>query len=64
MELLLARYAAALPDTFSDTAKTARELSSGILHADRETQNNRDRLLAYIQEGIVTQCARVLQWFS
>jgi serine/threonine-protein kinase HipA len=64
VELLLARYAATLPDAFADAAKTARELSSGILHADRETQNNRDRLLTRIQDGIAAQCTRVLHWFS
>lgn len=64
LELLLARYAAMLPDAFADAAKAALELSSEILRADKETQNNRGRLLTCIQDGIATQCARVLQWFS
>jgi serine/threonine-protein kinase HipA len=64
LELLLARYSAILPDAFADTAKDALELFAGILHADSETQNNRERLITRIQNGIAAQCTRVLQWFS
>lgn len=64
IQILLSLYASRLPEVFADTAHAALEHSQRLLHADEATQANRTRLVARIQEGIITQCARVRRWFA
>lgn len=64
LEVFLARYAALLPDAFASASADALRLSADMLHADEETQADRQKLVTHIQDGIASQCARVLSWFA